>query len=216
MATPSNERTSDEYIELFQRTLVENPDHQLRKDISHILSTMLKTRSQNTGSMDDLNAAIKAGEEAATSTIEGDLRRGERFDNLSHALRLRASLTKSVEDVTAAIDHAKTAMGAIPRAEGSNSALICDNWAIAMRLRSELTGNLQDLDVTIFSLQYTLRQLPEEAVQERAILSTSLGNSLAERIRRSPPEAVKETDFDLLTDIPPQSTSRIKARVFST
>lgn len=148
--------------------------------------------------MEDLNAAIKAGEEAATSTIEGDLSRGERFDNLSHALRLRASWTKSVEDVTAAIDHAMTAMGAIPRAKGSNSALVSENWAVAMRLRSELTGNLKDLDITIFSLQYTLGQMPEEVVLERAILSTSLGNSLAERIRCSPPEAVKETDFDLL------------------
>lgn len=148
--------------------------------------------------MDDLNAAIKAGEESATSTIEGDLKRGERFDNLSHALRLRASLTKSVEDVTAAIGHAMTAMGAIPRAKGSNSALVCDNWAIAMRLRSELTGNLQDIDITIQSLQHTLRQMPEEVVLERAILSTSLGNSLAEWILRSPPEAVKERHFDLL------------------
>jgi hypothetical protein len=78
--------------------------------------------------MDDLNAAIKAGEEAATLTVKGDPRCGERFDNLSRALRRRASLTMSVEDVTTAIDHAKTAIGAVPKAAGMNSALIVDNW----------------------------------------------------------------------------------------
>jgi hypothetical protein len=40
--------------------------------------------------------------------------------------------------------------------------------------------------------------MPEEAAKDRVILFTSLGNSLAERIRRSPKEDVKEADYDLL------------------
>lgn len=93
MASPSSERTPGEYIELFYRTLIERPDYELRDEVLFVFSTMLKTRAQNTASMDDLNATIKAGEEAAED-------RAIFFTSLGNSLteRIRRSLKEDVKE----------------------------------------------------------------------------------------------------------------------
>ena len=190
MVDRTGERTDDESIELIQRALNERTDLPDRADALYAHSVFLKIRATRTGSMNDLNAAVTEAEKATALTKEGDPHRARRFDHLSLSLQVRSRETRSVQDATAAINHAITALGAIPRAPGINSVRLCWTYARAMQLRSKITGSKQDLDIIIPTLESTINFLPKEDWEGRALLMDSLGNSLALRVERT------ETNYD--------------------
>jgi len=94
------------------------------------LGLALQLRFEITGSMEDLDCAIKINEQAVISTPADHPNCAMYLDSLGNALQRRFERTGSMEDINRAIDTKKRAMESTP-ADHSNRAVYLNNLGFA-------------------------------------------------------------------------------------
>ena len=116
--------------------------------ISTTWAIALQRRFERTGSMDDLDRAIRTNEQAVASTPDDHPNRGMYLNNLGNALQSRFERTGSMDDLDRAITTNEQAVASTPD-DHPNRGMYLNNLGSALQRRFERTGSMDDLDRAI-------------------------------------------------------------------
>jgi tetratricopeptide (TPR) repeat protein len=151
---------SDEGIHLRRIVLQLCPlDHQYRADALNTLSSALRSRSKQRGSIDDLDECIQFRREAVSLCPEGHTKHDTYLNNLAHSLQHRFDYQGKFHDLDEAISlHEEVLLLRAVGHQYRNTSL--DNLGGALCIRFNQHSNIDDIDRAISLLRESLTLCP--------------------------------------------------------
>ncbi|KAG2142155.1 CHAT domain-containing protein [Suillus cothurnatus] len=135
------------------------PDHQYRADALNTLSSALRSRSKQRGSIDDLDECIQFRREAVSLCPEGHTKHDTYLNNLAHSLQHRFDYQGKFHDLDEAISlHEEVLLLRAVGHKNRNTSL--DNLGGALCIRFNQHGNIDDIDRAISLLRESLTLCP--------------------------------------------------------
>ncbi|EJT69155.1 hypothetical protein GGTG_13264 [Gaeumannomyces tritici R3-111a-1] len=115
-----------------------------------MLGSLLGTRFERTGSMDDLNRAVEVANMAVDATPQNHPNRAGWLSNLGNHLGRRFERTGPMDDLNRAVEVANMAVDATPQNHPDRAAMLYNlgNW---LGTRFERTGSMDDLNRALSS-----------------------------------------------------------------
>ncbi|KID63976.1 TPR Domain containing protein, partial [Metarhizium hybridum] len=135
-------------------------DMQLEGDILCNLAFRLVRRSDRTGSMDDLNSAVAAGERSTNLSVQGH-DRTERIECLAACLSKRFERAGSMRDLDRAVQLLRNAVSLMP-ADYPHRGQTLNNLGATLGLKHGVTKSAADLDDAIEATGKALEALPSD------------------------------------------------------
>ncbi|WP_165983861.1 tetratricopeptide repeat protein [Streptomyces sp. YIM 98790] len=171
-------------VRLWKRLLdATDPAHPNRAGRLSNYGAALRIRFQRTGSAEDLDQAVTAGQEAVEATRPSHRNRAGRLSNLGIALQLRYERTGMAKDLEQAIACAQEALDATPAAHPNRAGRL-SNLGAVLQLRYERTGKAADLDQAIATGQAAVDAAPGNH-PGRATILANLASALRARYERT-------------------------------
>ena len=170
-------------MQLWNRLTLTPRDHPDRAGHLKNLGTVLESRFAQTGSMDDLNAAVEAKHEAVKSTPDDHPNRAAILQSLGNTLCLRFQRTASMDDLMASVEAIEEALEATPL-DHPNRAMYLNSLCITLNTRFKRTGLIDDLNAAVESIKSAIKSTPNDHPNRATYLNT-LGNALESRFART-------------------------------
>ena len=133
--------------------------------------------------MNDLNAAMKANEEAVKLIPPGHPNRAMYLNNLSTVLQRRYGRTGSIDDLNAAVKVNDEAVKLTPH-DNPGRAMFLNNLGIVLLSRFDRTGSMEDLNSAMKANEETVELTPHDH-PHRAMYLNNLGKALLARSQRT-------------------------------
>ncbi|MFF7174775.1 CHAT domain-containing tetratricopeptide repeat protein [Streptomyces pseudovenezuelae] len=147
------------------------------------LGHALQARFGRTGSLEDLDTAIAAMQEALETAPASHPDRAMMLSNSGDALRLRFEQTGSLEDLDTAIAAMQEALETAPASHPDRAGRL-STLGLTLLRRFERTGSLEDLDTAIAKGQESVATIPANH-PDRAMWLSNLGLTLQTRFERT-------------------------------
>ncbi|KJZ70854.1 hypothetical protein HIM_09768 [Hirsutella minnesotensis 3608] len=138
---------------------------------------------ERTGSMDDLNRAVKVADMAVASTTQYHPDRAGRLSNLGRWLGRRFERTGSMDDLDRAVEVADMAVAITPQDHPGRAGML-DNLGRWLGRRFERTGSMDDLDRAVYLAGWAGDATPQDH-PDRAGRLSNLGSILGNRFERT-------------------------------
>ena len=177
------------------------PGHPIRAAALSNLGASLCSRYEYGGDSSDLDAAVRAGQQAIELTAGNDHERASGLSNLAASLARRFERDGDQADLDAAIVRGHEALEAAP-ADDEDLTMFRSNLAAARRERFQLTGDHEDLDAAV-TLGYEAVQATPDGHRDRANQLSNLAAALVHRYRRDE----NEQDLDHAIDLAAQAAA---------
>lgn len=134
-------------------------------------------------SMDDLNRAIMANEQAIKLTPDSRPDRARRLSNLGNALWMRFERIGSIDDLNRAIFVNEKAVKLIPEGH-PDRVMYMNNLGTTLQSRVERIGSMEDLDRAIMTNKQVVESTPENH-PDRVTMLNNLGIALQRQFERT-------------------------------
>lgn len=197
----------DSAISLAVRIIDANPSNEKLKSS---LSILLGAKYQRTGTLDDLEQAIKQREEILAETPPGHPDRASRLGSSSYYFCKRFERLGVVDDLQRAIQVLEEAVVETPP-DSPNRATVLNNLSLCLCMRFERFGALDDLQKAIQAGEEALIATPPTP-SERAYSLNNLSCYLSDRFDRlgdpQDHERVVQAREEVLAAIPPGHPER--------
>jgi tetratricopeptide (TPR) repeat protein len=167
-------------IELNEEALALRPGDHI---FLNSLATGLQRLFEQKGSIDDLNRAIAATENALELAPDEIAAREQILGNMSNSLLFRYAQTGSKEDINRAIQAKEQCVALMPSDHPELPAYLT-NLSIALELRYKGTGSKEDLDRSVEVSYQAIQKLPS-GHPELPLYLNNFANSLESRFRRT-------------------------------
>ena len=177
------------------------PGHPIRAAVLSNLGASLCSRYECGGDSSDLDAAVRAGQQAIELTAGNDHERASGLSNLAASLARRFERDGDQADLDAAIVRGHEALEAAP-ADDEDLTMFRSNLAAARRERFQLTGDHEDLDAAV-TLGYEAVQATPDGHRDRANQLSNLAAAMVQRYRRDE----NEQDLDDAIDLAAQAVA---------
>ncbi|KAL6818973.1 CHAT domain-containing protein [Trichoderma camerunense] len=147
------------------------------------LGVMLRMRSEQTGSTDDLNQATSILRDAVDAMPHDDPNRALSLSYLGVSVLSRFKHKGSMEDLNQAISILSEAVDAIPH-DHRNRAICLNNLVAGLNKRSQVIGSIDDIDRAVDAAREAFNIAPHDSPQRASLLS-NYGSTLSERFKRA-------------------------------
>lgn len=155
---------------------------ELRGTFLTVLASSFLTRYERTGSLDDINRSVAAGEKAADLVGDENLETPDpdvsiTLQNLGNALYKRFQKTRTMEDLNKSVARMEQALAANPADQLDRATQIRRNLAKVLQIRFTKTDSMDDLDRTISMYKQAVAATPVDH-PEYVVYVYNLGNVL--------------------------------------
>ncbi|EFY97680.1 TPR domain-containing protein [Metarhizium robertsii ARSEF 23] len=178
-------------------------DMQLEGDTLCSLAFRLVGRSDRTGSMDDLNSAVAAGERSTNLSVQGH-DRTERITCLAACLSRRFERAGSMKDLDRAVQLLRNAVSLMPT-DYPHRGQTLNNLGATLGLKHGMTKSAADLDDAIEATGKALEALPSDHPLRVLALMKSSYHAWTSRERPS----MLRTAVELLPLLSPKSLQHL-------